>query len=479
MNGHDLLARARLLLSREGTYPVTQAVFLRLLGLVYLTAFASLWPQMLGLFGSHGISPVTQLLTDARLQLGPAAYTALPTIFWIGASDKWLEAVCLLGSAAALLVMMGFFTRASLLVCWVLYLSIVSTGAPFTNFQWDALLLESGFLALFAGAPWLVWAYRVLLFRLMFESGLVKLTSGDPNWHNLHALRFHFLTQPLPTPLAWYTDHLPGQFLDTLTAAALFVELAVPFFLFGPRRVRQLATIMLMLLQLAIIITGNYGFFNLLTLALCLWGFDDRTFTPLERFLRIYPVHRPVCRAMANLGLSALMALGLTQVLQMTSVIHFSPFRPVQRMLAPFEMVNTYGLFAVMTTTRSEIVLEGSNDGEHWAEYQFPYKPGELHRGLPFVAPYMPRLDWQMWFAALGTVNENQWVASVMYRLLTGDPAIQSLLLPPPFQTPPKYMRAELYDYTFTTQAERARTGAIWKRKLEGDWYGPVSLTGR
>ena len=479
MNGRDLLAQARLFLSRPGVFPVTQAVFLRVLGLVYLAAFASLRPQMAGLFGSHGIVPIAELLNNAHNQLGSQAYTLIPSIFWLGAPDKWIGGVCLLGSAAAILMLTGFFSRIASLVCWVLYLSIVSTGAPFTNFQWDALLLESGFLALFAGAPWLVWAYRVLLFRLIFESGLVKLTSGDPNWHNLHALRFHFLTQPLPTPLAWYAYHLPGKLLDALTAATLFAELVVPFFLLGPRRLRHIATIVLMLLQLAIILTGNYGFFNLLTLALCLWGFDDRTFAPLEPYLRIRQFNQPALSAVVNLGLAALMMLGLTQVLQMSSIIHSTPFRPVERMLSPFEIVNTYGLFAVMTTSRSEIVLQGSNDGEHWRDYEFPYKPGELHRGLPFVAPYMPRLDWQMWFAALGSFYGNRWVGAVMYRLLVGDPAVTHLLLPPPFEKPPKYMRAELYDYTFTSQAERARTGAVWSRKLLGDWYGPVSLTGR
>jgi hypothetical protein len=174
-----------------------------------------------------------------------------------------------------------------------------------------------------------------------------------------------------------------------------------------------------------------------------------------------------------------LTVLGTVQVFQMFSPKLARPFRGPMATLAPFEIVNTYGLFAVMTTTRPEIVIQGSNDQADWRDYSFPYKPGELHRPLPMVAPYQPRLDWQMWFAALGTFSENRWVGNLMYRLLTGNPAVMKLLDPPPFSKPPRYMRALLYDYTFTTPQERARTGAVWKRELQRTWFGPVSLTGQ
>ncbi len=142
-------------------------------------------------------------------------------------------------------------------------------------------------------------------------------------------------------------------------------------------------------------------------------------------------------------------------------------------------MVNTYGLFAVMTTTRPELVIEGSNDQETWLEYNFPYKPGETHRALPFVAPYQPRLDWQMWFAALGSYTENSWVSGLLYRILVGDGSVRKLMSPPPFSKPPRYLRVVLYDYQFTTPEERRRTGAVWRRQEQGMWFGPVSLTGR
>jgi hypothetical protein len=233
-----------------------------------------------------------------------------------------------------------------------------------------------------------------------------------------------------------------------------------------------------MLFQVAIILTGNYAFFNLLTLALCLWGLDEDIFLPLVRFLRRQfparwePKSYGALTTM-NVAVSALLAMGVLQIAE-----QFVPGFPAVGMggLESFELVNSYGLFAVMTTTRPEIVIEGSDDQVTWREYSFRYKPGNLHRGLPLVAPYQPRLDWQMWFAALGTYQTNTWVGNLMYRLLLGDPPVMALLNPPPFPKPPRYLRALIYDYDFTSTAERARSGAVWQRRLVGTWFGPVSL---
>jgi hypothetical protein len=464
-------------LSQPSNHTLVESVFLRLLGLTYIAAFGSLWFQAIGLFGSHGIVPVVQVLPAMRSQFGSSIYLSMPSLFWLRISDRLLLAACALGCTAAVLLMLGKWSRIANLTCWVLYLSFVSVGSPFMNFQWDALLLESGFLALFAGAPFLVWGYRFLLFRLMFESGLVKLMSGDPNWHNLHALRFHFMTQPLPNPVAYYAYRLPTWMLDGFTGATLVIELIVPFLFFGPRRIRYVAVGLTMLLQFMIILTGNYAFFNLLALALCLWGLDDSTFEPLGRFLK--PPRTLPARVIGSAVVLVLIVLGALQVIQLFQPVVAGPLRAGLRFLAPFDIVNSYGLFAVMTTTRPEIILQGSNDQVEWRDYNFPYKPGELHRSLPLVAPYQPRLDWQMWFASLGSFQENTWVGNLMYRLLVGEVAVTKLLNAPPFPTPPRYMRASLYDYQFTTPAERERTGAIWKREFREAWFGPVSLTGR
>ncbi len=454
----------------SGSFELTEALFLRLLGLTYLCAFGSLWPQILGLTGSQGIAPAANLMTAMRAQLGARAFFYTPSLFWINTSDNALTLFCGLGCVCGMLLLAGFLSRWMAAACFVLYLSIASVGQPFTSFQWDALLLEAGFLALFAGAPWLVWTYRLLLFRLMVESGLVKLTSGDPNWRNLHALRYHFMTQPLPNPIAYYMYRAPNWLLDSLTAVTLAIELLAPFLLFFPRKLRIIGVVALIVLQVGILLTGNYAFFNLLALALCLWGLDDATFAPLSRLLRRrFPSGNiPKSKAVVTGMNAALAALAIAGVLELIG--HAPTF------VQPFEIVNSYGLFAVMTTSRPEIVIEGSEDSANWKEYSFRYKPGNLHRGLPLVAPYQPRLDWQMWFAALGRYEGNSWVGSLMYRLLLGDVPVAALMDPAPFPKPPRYMRALIYEYDFTTPSERARSGAIWQRRLLGTWFGPVAL---
>jgi Lipase maturation factor len=476
MSWRHFLTKLASLLPQSGEYALTESVFLRLLGLIYTTTFASFWPQIVGLIGSNGVVPANQFLTALQREQG-RLFFRLPTLFWFGMSDKALVVCCIAGCLAGICLTIGFFPRLASAICWVLYLSLVNVGEPFSAFQWDALLLESGFLALFAGAPLLVWAYRFLLFRLMFESGLVKLTSHDPNWRNFHALRYHFMTQPLPNPVAYWTYRLPGRVLDSFTAATFLVELVVPFFLFGPRRIRHFAAGVVIVFQLLIMLTGNYAFFNILTLGLCLWTFEDAAFTRFARWLRKAPLlSLPWLSYLLNCALAVLILLGAFEIVQVVRPMSFAPAAALLSVIAPFEVSNTYGLFAVMTTTRPEIVLEGSDDATEWKEYSFRHKPGDLRRGLPFIAPYQPRLDWQMWFAALGNYEQSTWVSGLMYRLMTGEPSVIGLIEPPPFSKPPKYMRALLYNYDFTTPQERARTGAVWSRTFIGVWYGPVSL---
>jgi len=471
-------------LARPGSYELTEAFFIRLLGLIYLTAFASLLPQVVALLGSRGVVPAVRVLHVFEAEYGGRPFSVVPSLFWFYPTDGALLGFCIAGCVAALLAVIGVAARGSALACFILYLSLVTIGEPFMNFQWDALLLECGFLALFAGAPWLVWGYRFLLFRLIFESGVIKLASHDPNWRNLHALRYHFMTQPLPDPVAYYAYRAPGWFLDFSTAATLAIEIAAPFLLFGPRRVRQAGAWILISFQILIVVTGNYAFFNLLTIALCVWAFDDRTFQPLTPLLRwsIPRVRWPrveAWRVAGNVCITILMVIGALQVCEVLVPAAARPLLACVRFLQPFEVVNPYGLFAVMTTTRPEIIIEGSDDNQNWREYSFPFKPGNTHRGLPWVAPYQPRLDWQMWFAALGPYESNVWVAGLMFRLLTGERSVEGLLDPLPFSKPPRYMRAVLYSYDFTTPEERARTGAVWRRELRRIWFGPVSLSGK
>jgi predicted DCC family thiol-disulfide oxidoreductase YuxK len=456
---------------RRCTYETVEWVFLRALGLIYLTAFASVGLQITGLVGSRGILPLGNYLQAVERAMGASRYWFMPSVFWLGHSDAALRGVSIAGIVISLILILGIFERIALFCLFALYLSITSAGQDFLSFQWDMLLVEAGFLGMFLGRSHLVvWLFRWLLFRLMFLSGSVKLLSHDTAWRDLSAMTFHFETQPLPTPVAWYVQQLPLGILRATTVFVFAVELAVPFLVFAPRRLRIAGAWCLLGFQTLIFITGNYAFFNLLTMALCLFLFDDAAFPKLRFRSRkaATPRFAAVAVAIVVLVLSGLYLSGT-----------FFDYTPalggsLLRYAAPFGIVNTYGLFAVMTTHRPEIVVQGSNDGVTWIDYEFRFKPGDLRKSPRWVAPYQPRLDWQMWFAALGSYRNSPWFVNFLVRLLQGSPQVLGLLASNPFpQAPPKYVRAELFEYQFTDFRTRSTTGNYWRREIRG-WYVPA-----
>jgi predicted DCC family thiol-disulfide oxidoreductase YuxK len=462
-------------------------LFIRAIGLIYLTAFISFGVQALGLIGSHGILPLSEFADAVRSELGSASYWRIPMVFWLDQSDFAIQATCWAGAALSLLLVLDVIPRLSLFFLYVLYLSLFYAGQEFLGFQWDLLLLETGFLALLlsmATKPG-VWLLRWLLFRFMFLSGAVKLLSGDPTWANLSALSYYFQTEPLPTPLAWYAHHLPHAVLTVATAATLFIEVVLPFLIFFPRRLRFVAAFGILLLQVAILLTGNYAFFNLLTMALCVLLFDDAALRRVlpdsaTRFVQRY-VHDMKPRKIVSIAVGAFaLLIVFTGLVQLNAVLNsrISPLGAwVLGEIAPLRIVNTYGLFAVMTTTLPEIIVEGSEDGVNWREYEFKYKPGDVMRRPRWNAPHQPRLDWQMWFAALGTASENPWFSRFMQRLLENSPEVTALLESNPFpRKPPLYVRALLYDYRYSTPQEKKATGAWWVRQPQGIYYPAVAL---
>lgn len=326
----------------------------------------------------------------------------------------------------------------------------------------------------------------------MFLSGVVKLTSGDETWRNLTALTYHYETQPLSNWIAWYAHQLPLWAQKASCALMFVIELGAPFLVFMPRRLRMGGAAALALLQVFILVTGNYTFFNWLTLALCLLLLDDFTLTKLlPRKLAVFYGQPPTPAATPPGGWQRwrwVAIAPLAVVIVSISVVQLwrpfglppswmSPVTKVYQWLSPFRSINSYGLFAVMTKERPEIIVEGSNDGQEWKAYEFPHKPGDLQRRPSFVAPHQPRLDWQLWFAALGNVRQNPWFVNFCVRLLQGSPEVLALLEKNPFAgQPPKYIRARLYDYQFTSLEERRRTGAWWKRELKGEYLPSISL---
>lgn len=490
---------------------VSRFVFLRLLGVCYFFAFHSFFLQAQGLYGQSGILPMAPFLGRISERYGWQVSLSLPSIFWFNAGDSALLWVGAVGMLASILLVLGVLPTLCLAVLWFLYLSIVNAGEIFMSYQWDILLIEIGFLAILlapmqvispvwcAKSSWLcrepkpslgiIWLFRFLLFRLMFASGMVKLASGDPTWRGLTALTYHYQTQPLPTPLAWYAHQLPLWFQTFCCFATFFLEIAVPFAIFLPRKARLIACGLLIFLQLLIAATGNYCFFNLLTISLCVLLLDD----DILRFPKVWreSLNRfeepQKASTLSRVKRVALVAV--TSFIFLLGTMHMigarlelpenrsSALGSVLEFVGGLHLVNSYGLFAVMTTTRLEIVVEGSNDGENWLAYEFKYKPGSLRRAPPWVAPYQPRLDWQMWFAALSNLYGNPWFERFALKLLQGSPEVLKLLEKNPFpDAPPRYLRARVFDYNFTNFAEKDKTGDWWRKEYVSDYMPQVQL---
>ena len=478
------------------TFVISSWLFLRLLAIIYLIAFWSLTTQIVGLVGEHGILPARLFLEDVTRQFGLERIWVFPTLFWINSGDAFLYGLAVAGVILSAALIFGFFELPILCLLWAFYLSLLNVGGEFLSFQWDSLLLETGFLSIFlaplsfrwlrkaASSPSKIihWLFRALLFRLVFSSGVVKLASGDPSWRSLTALRYHYETQPLPTRAAWYFHQLPGGFQDISVLVVLSIELLLPFLVFGPKNLRLGAAAGLGFLQIVIFITGNYCFFNLLAIALCLLLLDDSVWPKRWRSraketktnrLRSWPnwVQVPLAVFIILVSLVHLTAL-FTRRIQWPS-----PIIQIIQVIRPFYIVNSYGLFAVMTTTRPEIIVEGSSDGNTWVAYEFKYKPGDLQRPPMQVAPHQPRLDWQMWFAALGSYQDNPWFINFATRLLQGSPEVLKLLKTNPFpDRPPRHVRATLYHYRFTDIATLKREGAWWRRDRLWPYIPPLSL---
>jgi hypothetical protein len=494
------------------TFAGSRRLFFRLLGFVYLVAFVSLAVQITGLVGDHGVLPVREFLTRVHQRYGASAYYNWPTLVWLSASDAWLSSLCWSGAIASLLLIVGIVPPATAALLWVLYLSVTTAGQVFLQFQWDSLLLETGLLAvLYAPFAWrehagdvieppriVRWTIWLLAFKLTFLSGITKILSGDPTWANWTALSYHYETQPIPAWTSWFMYQLPRPVHYWSTAGTLFIELGVSWLIFLPsrfRRARLTACVLMILLQVGIGATGNYGFFNLLTIVLYLALLDDRTLGRLlprkERAESEYgddPTHTStagfVRRVVTVLRLGIAVCIAILSV--MTLVREMDRTRRVRGVfdrgwaeavfawVAPFNSVNGYGLFRVMTTERPEIVIEVSADGAVWKEQEFRWKPGNVMRRPAFVEPHMPRLDWQMWFAALDPFSAQEWLLPLADRLLAGEPTVTSLLGPNPLDRRPRYVRLAYYQYHFTSFAERAKTGAWWKREFGAYLTEPI-----
>jgi hypothetical protein len=493
-------------------------IFLRALGLIYFSAFYSLLFQIKGLIGPNGILPAADYLQAVSAALHLQSYWTVPTLLWFGASNGALMTLCWVGLIASLLVTLNLWPRASLLICFLCFVSFVSVARDFSGYQSDGMLLEAGFIALFFAPPGLrpglgelnppsrasLFLLQWEWFRIYFESGVAKIGSGDLAWRQFTAMDDYYQNGPLPTWIGWYVQHLPHWFHAGATVYTLVTELLIVWMLFLPRRFRIACFFIVTPFEISIIATANYTFLNYLVLLLGVLLLDDRFLdwilplrfrelvrgkplmalagaagavagapkpmsTRAEWRERFTPLRRLFAGACLGLVFYSTTALLLWMFMPGLPL----PQAPVQA-LEPFRIANSYGLFAVMTHERYEIEFQGSLDGKTWIAYPFRYKPQAIDKAPGIYAPYQPRFEWNLWFASLGSWQQSRFVVWAEERLLKNEPDVLALFASNPFASAtPREVRTVIYQYWFTDMRTKRETGNWWRRE-ELRQYAPA-----
>jgi len=464
----------------SSTYWLTRFYFQRALGAIYLVGFLIAFNQFKALCGRNGLLPFFLYLKDLK-------FWNAPSLFWLNQSDHFIVILTVIGLILSLSATLGYSDAFGPIVSvtvwfllWVIYLSFVNVGQVFYGFGWETLLLEAGFLAIFLGPtaskPSVIMIYllRWLLFRLMFGAGLIKI-QGDDCWRDLSCMRYHYETMPLPGPTSWYFHHTPEWVGKASVLFNHFVELVVPFFYFAPRPFRHTAGILTILFQLTIIASGNFSWLNHITIVIALACFDD-TFLP-----QLTAWTKTMGMAAAESASGFVLGVPFPALCALSAIIIFLSLNPIRNLFSrrqmmnasfePLHLVNTYGAFGSITKVRTEIIVEGSNspDGP-WQQYEFKGKPGGVSKMPPLVSPYHFKLDWQMWFAAMGPYYRQPWFINLMAKILQGQKDVLSLMGENPFpKMPPKYVRALLYEYHYSNPEERN-----WWRRDFLELYFPI-----
>jgi hypothetical protein len=466
-------------------YWYSRWLFERGLAAIYLIGFVVAINQFVPLLGDRGLLPVSRFVREVPFRASPSLFFLLPT-------DRAFRAAAWLGvvlSAVALTGIVqrrgGLATAALWAALWLLYLSYVNVGQTFYAFGWESLLLEAGFFTIFIGAStipphaFLNTIYRWTLFRLMFGAGLIKIR-GDSCWRDLTCLDYYFETQPIPNGLSWYFHHLPRAVLHGGVAVNHVVELIVPFGFFLPQPFAGIAGLITIAFQLMLIVSGNLSWLNWLTVVLAFTTLDNR-------WLSWLPVSMPDLRPIPGPQRIAVYALtAVVAILSVAPTLNMLSSRQVMNTaFNPLQIVNTYGAFGSVTRERYEIAIEGTSDetvseATVWREYQFRGKPGDPARRPRQIAPYHLRIDWLMWFAAMSSPQDYPWFPQLLLKLLEGDRGVLGLLESNPFpDRPPRWIRAQLYLYRFTTADERRASGRWWNRQLVAPYFPVVRLPPR
>jgi len=470
-------------------------VVLRTLGLVYFAAFLSNALQIVPLVGAHGLlpaAPAVDHLVQTSGRLG--AFRQLPSLFvFTGVSDTALLVASWLGVLLSLAVMLGATNAVVMVVLWGLYMSLEHVGQTFFAFGWEIQILETGLLAAFLcpvktwrpfpkapPSPIAIGLFRWLVVRVMLGSGLIKLR-GDACWRDLTCLDHHFETQPIPGPLSPMFHHLPHVVHAAGVLFNFVAELVAPFFAFGPRRARLAAAVVMIGFQIVLISSGNLAFLNWLTLVPALACLDDRALARILPRRIVQWAKRETIEdepTRASLWASGGYAL-VVVVLSIAPISNLvSARQEMNASYEPLHLVNTYGAFGGVNEVRYEVILEGTlsedpdDPGAEWRPYELSSKPGALDKPLTWITPYHRRLDWQMWFLPFGTAEDNPWFIHLVAELLAGTKEARALFVRDPFpERPPRFIRADLYVYRFSSDPNR-----VWDRDFAAPYLQPTRL---
>jgi len=475
-------------------YWLTRFVFMRLLGFIYFFAFLSLATQVIPLIGDSGLLPADNYLENIGSRFGSKidAFIALPSIFWLGVSDNALSILSWIGVILSLVVLIGYANSILMFVLWALYMSFVHIGQTWYGYGWEIQLLEIGFLAIFI-VPFfemkpfpktpppvpIIWLLRWLTFRLYIGTGLIKL-KGSECWTDLTCLFYHYETQPIPNLLSPYFHFLPQWFHKLGVLYAHFASLIAPFFIFWPRYGRYIAGSVLILFQVILLFNGNYAFLNFLAIISTVAVFDDKLFRRILPKFIVKKAERAEKDAKFSGDQFIVSWIVVIFVVMLSVPVVVNLLSNNQAMNTSFNqlhIVNTYGAFGSIGTIRHELIIQGTSDfvvdeNTIWKEYEFKYKPGDVYRTPPIIAPYQPRIDWQIWFAAFSNYQREPWMMHFVWKLLHNDPGTLSLIDSNPFpDDPPNFIRIEFYRYEFLEPG----SDAVWKRSYLGRWLNPVS----
>lgn len=452
-------------------------LFPRLVGAVYFLALIPFLFEICALIGKDGIIPAEYYLQLIEKKFKKSRFYWLPTIFWVNCSDFALIGTVIVGLVLSIFLAMGYYPCLILFILMIILLSIISVGQDFLRFAWDVLLLECVYNAFLLTLTYnpniIVWMnLNLLIFRFHLQAGVSKVQSRDSSWRDLSAMSYHYQTQPIPNSISWYLHKLPAWYHKFSTFMALFIEIVIPFGVFGNDLIRLITFLFLLILQINIGISGNYAYFTVLTMVLITPLIGDVYLTPFFETPTIPTETLWPWEALAYAGGLFLVGVQLIRI-----VYQFYPSEQIAKILgilSPYHLANNYGVFSHMTKTRYEIVIEGSEDQQEWKEYQFYYKPSELTQALRQVSPYHPRLDWQMWFLPFRDFKQAYWFQNFLSRLLENNQVVLSLIKKNPFpDNPPKFIRAKMYIYTFSDYEAKKISGYYWFRKMHR-MYSPV-----